>query len=983
MHLLIDLQACQTGSSRHRGIGRYSLALARAMACEAGEHRLSILLSDRFPETIAPLREVFDPLVGADNVHVLAVPPGCRDTEPTNIGRVRVAESIRQHFIWTLKPDAVHVASLFEGFADDASVAIEPGRDSTPLTVVTLYDLIPFLNQQAYLTDPYVRRWYMRRLQHLRNADLLLAISQSSRQEALTNLDMCPEKVVNISSAIDDHFQPARLPKEKIESVRRCYGIRGDYLMYTGGVDYRKNVEGLIEAYAQLEPALRRQFQLVIVCKIRDGDRSRLESLGKCCGLEPGQLVFTGFVNEDHLVALYTMAHLFVFPSLHEGFGLPVLEAMACGTPTIGADRSSIPEVINNPEALFDPDDSAGMVAAIRRGLVDDDYRRRLSEHGLSQVPRFSWQASAKAALDAIESQVARRAARQAITSLAYLGRPRLAYLSPLPPQRSGIADYSARILPALAKYYDIEIISDESEVSDELTAYFTVRSTQWFLANIRNYQRVLYHMGNSHFHIPMIALLNSVPGVVVLHDFYLSGMLNHAQSFGLDDTALSLSMVRSHGYRALNMLSDKGVEEAARCYPANRWVLDSAVGVLVHSRYAIAQAETFYGPAYQRRLSHIPFPCPAPRASDRAGARLRLGLPEDDFIVCCFGFLAASKLNHLLIQAWVEAGLASSGGARLVFVGGHTAEAYGQKIDKQVSAVGNISITGYVTASTYEDWLVAADVGVQLRSQSRGETSAALFDCLGHGLPLIYNAHGTASELPVEVGVRLEDEPTIGSIKDALFSLWRNTELRRALRQSGRDFVLGSHNISLVAKRYFEAIERHYNESPIAAETAHVERLGDAVAREPHARWTAQEIYGVSRAVVLNRLPGTPPRLLVDVTGVVSNHLASTLLTVLEALPAPWQLECVQRGDGAWTTARDRVPGLLGVPDEYVVPHRNDCWISIVSDKQVSFEDTPALYLSKFARLDLADVDSTSVVGLISWILGQGERPAWLRSMV
>src|SRR5690606_24594145 len=183
------------------------------MACEAGEHRLSILLSDRFPETIAPLREVFDPLVGADNVHVLAVPPGCRDTEPTNIGRVRVAESIRQHFIWTLKPDAVHVASLFEGFADDASVAIEPGRDSTPLTVVTLYDLIPFLNQQAYLTDPYVRRWYMRRLQHLRNADLLLAISQSSRQEALTNLDMCPEKVVNISSAIDDHFQPARLPK--------------------------------------------------------------------------------------------------------------------------------------------------------------------------------------------------------------------------------------------------------------------------------------------------------------------------------------------------------------------------------------------------------------------------------------------------------------------------------------------------------------------------------------------------------------------------------------------------------------------------------------------------------------------------------------------------------------------------------------------------------------------------------------------------
>src|SRR5690606_39216152 len=178
MHLLIDLQACQTSSSRNRGIGRYSLALARAMAREPGEHRLSILLSDRFPETIPPLRGIFDPLIGHQNIHVLALPSGCRDTEPTNIGRVRVAELLRQQFIDDLKPDAIHVASLFEGFSDDATIAIEPTSNRAPLNVVTLYDLIPYLNQAAYLSDPYIRRWYMRRLQHLRNADLLLAISE-------------------------------------------------------------------------------------------------------------------------------------------------------------------------------------------------------------------------------------------------------------------------------------------------------------------------------------------------------------------------------------------------------------------------------------------------------------------------------------------------------------------------------------------------------------------------------------------------------------------------------------------------------------------------------------------------------------------------------------------------------------------------------------------------------------------------------------
>src|SRR5690606_38977835 len=96
MHLLIDLQACQTSGSRNRGIGRYSLSLARAMAeLGAGHHRVSVMLSDRFPETVAELRAAFAPLVGGENVHLLALPPGCRDMDPTNVGRVVAAEKLR------------------------------------------------------------------------------------------------------------------------------------------------------------------------------------------------------------------------------------------------------------------------------------------------------------------------------------------------------------------------------------------------------------------------------------------------------------------------------------------------------------------------------------------------------------------------------------------------------------------------------------------------------------------------------------------------------------------------------------------------------------------------------------------------------------------------------------------------------------------------------------------------------------------------
>jgi hypothetical protein len=173
MHLLIDLQACQTTGSRTRGIGRYSLSLARAMAEHgAGAHQVSLLLSDRFPETVASLRSTFAPLIGDANIHVMAVPGGCREVDTANAARLRLAERLRRHAIGQIRPDCVHVASLFEGLIDDAVCSVEPLINDRTLTAVTLYDLIPYLHAKVYLADANARRWYYRRLQWLRNADL-------------------------------------------------------------------------------------------------------------------------------------------------------------------------------------------------------------------------------------------------------------------------------------------------------------------------------------------------------------------------------------------------------------------------------------------------------------------------------------------------------------------------------------------------------------------------------------------------------------------------------------------------------------------------------------------------------------------------------------------------------------------------------------------------------------------------------------------
>lgn len=147
----------------------------------------------------------------------------------------------------------------------------------------------------------------------------------------------------------------------------------------------------------------RRGRKLAVVCSINDFERNRLSKLAKSFGLRDDEVVFTGFVSEEDLVAMYNLCELFIFPSLHEGFGLPVLEAMACGAPTLGADNSSIPEVVGLQSALFDSGNVKTIASKIEAVIGDPEFSARLRIHGLKQARKFSWQKSASLALDAME----------------------------------------------------------------------------------------------------------------------------------------------------------------------------------------------------------------------------------------------------------------------------------------------------------------------------------------------------------------------------------------------------------------------------------------------------------------------------------------------------------------------------------------------------------------------------------------------------
>lgn len=402
MRIVIDLQGAQS-ASRFRGIGRYSLSLALAMVRQAGEHEIWLALNGAFPESILSIRHAFDGLIPLERIRIFEVPAPLSEDKPSNTWRARAAEKIREHFLQQLKPDVVHVASLFEGYLDDAVTSI--GTYAPELcTAVTLYDLIPLLNQRDYLANRTQRDYYLRKVQSLKGAGLLLAISEASRGEAIEALQWPQHQVVIISAAADGNFRPLALTAERIHKLREHYGLERNLVMYTpGGVDSRKNFEGLISAYSMLSSALRAQHQLVIVGKITADRRYYMQELARQAGLNKDELVLTGYLSDEELIEFYNLARLFVFPSKHEGFGLPALEAMACGAPVIGSNCTSVPEVIGMHEALFDPYSPSSIAIKMAQALEDQTFRNKLSVHGLQQAKNFTWDACAQRTIQALE----------------------------------------------------------------------------------------------------------------------------------------------------------------------------------------------------------------------------------------------------------------------------------------------------------------------------------------------------------------------------------------------------------------------------------------------------------------------------------------------------------------------------------------------------------------------------------------------------
>ncbi|MEG0043702.1 MAG: glycosyltransferase, partial [Massilia sp.] len=863
MRIVIDLQGAQS-ESRFRGIGRYSLALALGVARNAGEHEVWLVLNAALGAAIADIRTAFAGLVPPERIRVFDIAGASAEIDTANCAQARSNEALREYFIERLAPDAVLVTSLFEGFVDDAVVSVGAFAGGSH-TAVVLYDLIPFLNPAAYLGTDAQRSYYERKIASLRRAGLLLAISDYSRQEAIDALDLAPGQVVAISTAVDDSFTPGAPDPERLAALRSRCGLTGPFVLYApGGFDTRKNIDGLITAYSQLPAALRDRHQLVIASKLPDGERAVLERHARDCGVAPGALVLTGYVSDADLIELYRACALFVFPSKHEGFGLPALEAMACGAIVIGSSATSVPEVIGCDEALFDPADPAAIAACIADVLQDPARQQRLREHGARQARAFSWDHTARRALAGLE---AHHAALAPAAATPLPGKRRIAFVSPMPPERTGVADYAVRILPTLLPWFEVELVTHQERVTlpPEL-AHLTVRDAAWLRTHGADYDHIVYQFGNSPFHSHMVPLLETHPGVVVLHDFFLSSMLSYEQMTGAMPGLWSRALFDSHGYAALRAIDSlEAWERGKDDYPSNLSILRNASHVIVHSEYARQLARQWYGPEAGRGWSPAQLPRAVPPVHDRQAARAALGIDPDAFVVCNFGFVAPTKHCLALLQAWVASSLHGDRHCELVFVGANHGGDYGQQITDTIAAAGSgrrIRVSGWTSDEDYLRYLQAADVGVQLRTSSRGETSGTVLDCMIYGLPTVINANGAMAEFPHDAVWMLPDLFNQQQLVTALETLRADSARRDALRRSAAALMAVRNSPERCGRMYKDALDREWHARG-AARGALIERLLDA---EPDDA----QLQVLARCI--GRMPESlqPRQLLIDVSNIV-----------------------------------------------------------------------------------------------------------------
>lgn len=406
MRIVLDLQAIQSPPNRSRGIGRAYRSLVREIILQRGDHEILVVISGLLYDYAEEIWEQLSDILPIDNFHVWhgVAEVSWHQARQSDVWAYqrRINTILYQAFLAGLNPDVVLFGNFCDGYNDACLLPVPGGAYKIPFVMVC-HDLIPLVYPELYddRSGNGFIDFYRLHLAHLKNADHIFAFSNSVKNDIAQFLDYSAVDVTMTSLGFTK-LSSATLTSSRVQDVCEKYNIRKPFILYVSAQDPRKNHVGVIEAFARLTPEVRDAYEIVFAGS-NFADQGLLIDALDANDLPRSVLSIAVHPTDEDLQVLYTMAHLGIFPSLYEGFGLGILESMAFGLPVIASNTSAMPEVMGRVDALFDPTDVDDMAAKIAQGLTDDAFRTDLARYGLEHIEKWDWAACGKRAITALE----------------------------------------------------------------------------------------------------------------------------------------------------------------------------------------------------------------------------------------------------------------------------------------------------------------------------------------------------------------------------------------------------------------------------------------------------------------------------------------------------------------------------------------------------------------------------------------------------
>jgi glycosyltransferase involved in cell wall biosynthesis len=594
------------------------------------------------------------------------------------------------------------------------------------LRAAVVHDFIPRRHPERYLPGPAQRLNYATALYWLARCDVFAPNSRSTAQDLRALLGVLKGAITVTGCALDPAFEGA------------ARDLRPRHLLVVGGVDPRKNPEVVIRAHAHSRVLQRGAgIPLVIAGGYSETHAQAFRSIAVQAGGRAELVEVPGHLSDAALIQLHGRALALINASYDEGFAYPVIEGMAAGLPCLVSDIPAHAELVTDPGCRFPADDDAALRSKLERALSDADWRLAVLARQANVWPRFRAEAVAGRFWDAVLQRLEARA------PTVWRGRrPRVALLSPLPPDRSGVADYTAATCTELGRLVDLHVFTETAQPTP-LRNVATIRPVGALPHLNPSFDRVISVVGNSRFHLRIFELLLRYGGACIAHDARMLGfyriLLGQERALAIAGKELGRPVTKAE---LDTWLADEGKLEALFLGE----IAGSASPTVVHSPVT---ANIFIN-RYRIAPVCLPFSIYRPWKAEelaperRMAARARLGLEPGEVAIATFGFVHASKAPEECV--WALEALRRWGiRASFHFVG--DIEFYQQTarlraLIAELGLDGHVRFTnGYVSEQIYRDYLIGADLAVQLRTFTLGGLSGAVLDCAAAGMPTVTNA--------------------------------------------------------------------------------------------------------------------------------------------------------------------------------------------------------------------------------------------------